>query len=1245
MVNIFFSPLMLPHSITGEELAFIFGAPLAPAGPFPSNSYGAQEKLLSEAVMTYWTNFAKTGNPKAPWKGNFINLHALEWDRYDLDWPEFNKRTQAYMNIGIPPSIGYKYRQIYMNFWNKELPDELNQIANIQRQPSGGGSEVITGHMSQFGTRDNGAEDPVRTLKLLLQEPWKMGGSSEAGASSTNGGGVVGVETLAENMYNAPPTFGVAKHADDEQLYALTAAGNAASIGSASSAGNKEEVAKSEATIQLLIGLIAVFIVLNVIIYSTFLLQKKKKAHKMQRKLGGILSYDGTTDDEFKRSKQNDGDESYILDIVRKSNTYEAVKTERSPINGFQMTRQLSTSTVDAHTKVCAWMSAAAGAAAEAKACAGGGGADSSKGGSKKSSSPTFSSLRSSSAGGSFKQPVQPQKVSVAVDATPQTRSSSVLEQEPIEALKLKADGRNIIICQEVEVVDQELLTPQNSLDSSRYTLVRQHSAATEPCEAELPQQGQLPIYKQTPQHAHSHSDPVDMQHYYSSLCGATTEQDEKVTSFVGEDINVTSRDDDDAAALAHALTPAQQLQVIKSRNYPKVLPTTKATTTTTTNADVKFLASADDSPPMTLDLRTTNKRNSLPPNSFLPHFGSTMGGSMGARYPPLPPPRTISTLGRKPSQRRNSSNITTSPLMLAHDCTAEEEEEPPITQNTLIVGPLIPQQKQKMCGGASDANYSTLKRNEAATTDKAAVIFNSLPSSRVKDAKTTQTTTAMHSISGASLAPTNTQIGSKTPTITTAGVTGVTTFLSSGADAGLQSFESRPISSVGVDDKFQQQQQQQNEKQQPTHHTERVYAIQQPATANLLAMQTGSQTGTATNVTPTLITAPVMNLTGHQNVDVHNNFPTKRNNSNNNSKGINADISDIYAQPNKSTIKAKTNLTAPKLSAPAEQSTRTPATSASNPSTHQQKTSTIGAIAALARLPGYTTTAAAALKPIATTDEAAAKASQMETATKTQTTEMTAANLDATQLTNSGVDKQVTAMSMQTMESLAAEATATATPIALAANNTKATAVGGGGGGRTATALPHMLNIAEVGSLQAQLDAQKQQSQQQQLSRLLSPTSTSTATAMDKTTTMTGRVPPVSCMSTITTATTTTGTTTTIANAIAAQLAQTKPLKAALAANNFRGAVVASQTSILDGADSGAASAARDSCHSSVSTSSAGSSADSTCSSASSGSATSSNASAATGTSSTCSSLSSTGTVRTELKQKTNGSGRPTQL
>ncbi|XP_054091848.1 uncharacterized protein LOC105219933 isoform X2 [Zeugodacus cucurbitae] len=1266
----------LPHSITGEELAFIFGAPLAPAGYFPSSSYGAQEKLLSEAVMTYWTNFAKTGNPKAPWKGSFINLHALEWDRYDLDWPEFNKRTQSYMNIGIPPTIGYKYRQIYMNFWNKELPDELNQIANIQRQPylhttlyngadsvfatssataatqhtyqgqRHGGGEVITGHMSQFGTRDNGAEDPVRTLKLLLQEPWKLGDKKESGGGGSTSDMSATGDTFAENMYNAPPTFGMTKQANDEQVYTMTAngvmdglagirrvggiarindlggfseigigsgatlaggsaiygvpkadiaeygngidgagdgggggsggigndAGSSAVVGDEASTGNKEEVAKSETTIQLLIGLIAVFIVLNVIIYSTFLLQRKKKAHSMQRKLGGILSYDATTDDEFKRSKQNDGDESYILDIVRKSNTYEAVKTERTPINGFQMTRQLSTSTVDTHTKVCAWMSAAAGVAADAKACVGGGGADSSKGGSKKSSSPTFSSLRSSSAGGSFKQPLGSQKVSVGVDATPSARSSSILEQEPIEVHKIKSDGRNIIICQEVEVTDQDLLTPQNSLDSSRYALTRQHSAATEPCEAELPQQGQLPPYMPVPQHAHSHSDPVDMQHYYSSMCD-TIEENEKVTSFLGEDVNVTSRDDnDDDAGIASACrTPAQQLQVIKSRNYPKVLPTT--------NANIEFHADPNDSPPMTLDLRTTNKRNSLPPNSFLPHFSSTLGagGTMGARYPPLPPPRTISTLGRRPSARRNSSNITTSPLMLAHDCTAEEEDEPPITQNTLIVGPIVPQQKQKTQTGASgDANYSTLKRAEPTAIDRAP--FNSLTSIRAEDDTSAAATKLMHSYSEASLTPANAQVGSKSNAMTPGGVAGVTTFLSNGDAAGLQSFESRPIS-VEMEDKLQRKQQQTKEKL--THHTERIYAIQQPTNLASTSNDGVTATGMANALTPTLITPTLMNLAGHQNGGVRNNIMTTRGNNNNSNIAITTDITDIYAQPNKSKSKAKSNLTASGKTMPNEQSTI-----AAAPSQHI-KSPRIGGITA-------------------THDD---KAKTNSLTTTAATTKITTGS-GATELTNTGVDdKAVTAMSKQTMESATA---AVVQKAPATANDISATVSKAG----VHSCMPQMPSseVCSGDSIQARLEPKQTEQRQQSIpAAALTKHGVNGGTAKTAATEL--RV-PVNCTSAIATATTPTATRT-IADAIAAQLAQTKPLKAALAPG-------AQKTSTVDGSVSRQASL-RDSCMSSVSARSTDSRSSSACST-SSASTVSSNDSTATGTSSTSSS-SSTGT------------------
>ncbi|UYV82629.1 Ces3 [Cordylochernes scorpioides] len=47
--------------VHGEELPYIFGAPLiGHLGPFKAN-YTRSENALSETVMTYWTNFAKTG--------------------------------------------------------------------------------------------------------------------------------------------------------------------------------------------------------------------------------------------------------------------------------------------------------------------------------------------------------------------------------------------------------------------------------------------------------------------------------------------------------------------------------------------------------------------------------------------------------------------------------------------------------------------------------------------------------------------------------------------------------------------------------------------------------------------------------------------------------------------------------------------------------------------------------------------------------------------------------------------------------------------------------------------------------------------------------------------------------------------------------------------------------------------------------------------------------------------------------
>jgi len=49
--------------VPGDELRYVFGAPLTKQSlqPFPARVYTRAEQLLSQSVIRYWSNFAKTG--------------------------------------------------------------------------------------------------------------------------------------------------------------------------------------------------------------------------------------------------------------------------------------------------------------------------------------------------------------------------------------------------------------------------------------------------------------------------------------------------------------------------------------------------------------------------------------------------------------------------------------------------------------------------------------------------------------------------------------------------------------------------------------------------------------------------------------------------------------------------------------------------------------------------------------------------------------------------------------------------------------------------------------------------------------------------------------------------------------------------------------------------------------------------------------------------------------------------------
>ena len=79
------------HAFHGSELTYVFGhvgkdAVLPPNWPLPE---GPKENALSEAMMAYWTSFARTGVPKAEGQP---------------DWPAFS-RNKSYMHFAENPEV------------------------------------------------------------------------------------------------------------------------------------------------------------------------------------------------------------------------------------------------------------------------------------------------------------------------------------------------------------------------------------------------------------------------------------------------------------------------------------------------------------------------------------------------------------------------------------------------------------------------------------------------------------------------------------------------------------------------------------------------------------------------------------------------------------------------------------------------------------------------------------------------------------------------------------------------------------------------------------------------------------------------------------------------------------------------------------------------------------------------------------------------------------------------------------
>ncbi|XP_011501616.1 PREDICTED: neuroligin-4, X-linked-like isoform X2 [Ceratosolen solmsi marchali] len=114
-------------SVHGEELPFVFGAPLVDGfGHFPRN-YTRAEVALSQSIIQYFANFVKTGNPNSAehFHGKDTLLSAnREKSRFrSLTWDQYDPIHQKYLEIGMKPKMKNHYRAHQLSVWLRLVPE------------------------------------------------------------------------------------------------------------------------------------------------------------------------------------------------------------------------------------------------------------------------------------------------------------------------------------------------------------------------------------------------------------------------------------------------------------------------------------------------------------------------------------------------------------------------------------------------------------------------------------------------------------------------------------------------------------------------------------------------------------------------------------------------------------------------------------------------------------------------------------------------------------------------------------------------------------------------------------------------------------------------------------------------------------------------------------------------------------------------------------------------------------------
>ncbi|KAM4545766.1 neuroligin-2b isoform 1-T3 [Odontesthes bonariensis] len=142
----------------GDEIPYVFGIPMVGATDlFPCN-FSKNDVMLSAVVMTYWTNFAKTGDPNLPVPQDTTFIHTKPNRFEEVIWTKFMSKDKQYLHIGLKPRVRDNYRANKVAFWLELVPHlhSLHEeiISSITtRLPPGGTSRRKVPHPGTRSTR------------------------------------------------------------------------------------------------------------------------------------------------------------------------------------------------------------------------------------------------------------------------------------------------------------------------------------------------------------------------------------------------------------------------------------------------------------------------------------------------------------------------------------------------------------------------------------------------------------------------------------------------------------------------------------------------------------------------------------------------------------------------------------------------------------------------------------------------------------------------------------------------------------------------------------------------------------------------------------------------------------------------------------------------------------------------------------------------------------------------------------